>query len=41
MVFRPAEGQMFEFACHEGNYSLPGILAAARAAERGAKGAGK
>jgi hypothetical protein len=41
MVFRPAEGQMFEYACHEGNYSLPGILAAARAAERGAKGAGK
>jgi hypothetical protein len=34
MVFRPAEGQLFEYACHEGNYSLPSILAAARAAER-------
>jgi hypothetical protein len=30
MVFRPAEGRMFEYACHEGNYSLPSILAAAR-----------
>lgn len=25
----------FEFACHEGNYSLPNILAGARAGERG------
>jgi hypothetical protein len=25
---------MFEFACHEGNYGLPNILAGARAAER-------
>jgi hypothetical protein len=25
---------LFEFACHEGNYSLPNILAGARAAER-------
>ena len=31
-VFRPAEGRMFEYACHEGNYSLPGILAGARQA---------
>jgi hypothetical protein len=30
MVFRPAEGQIYEVACHEGNYSLPNILAAAR-----------
>ncbi|MFI4966660.1 MAG: hypothetical protein ACHP9T_14985 [Caulobacterales bacterium] len=30
MVFRPAEGPMYEYACHEGNYSLPSILAAAR-----------
>jgi hypothetical protein len=43
MVFRPAEGRMFEYACHEGNYSLPGILAAARAADRekAAKAGGK
>ena len=25
----------FEFACHEGNYALPNILAGARAGERG------
>jgi hypothetical protein len=28
---------LFEFACHEGNYSEPNILAGARAAERAAK----
>ena len=25
---------VFEFACHEGNYAVPNILSAARAAER-------
>ena len=25
---------IFEYACHEGNYSMEGILAGARAAER-------
>ena len=25
---------MFEYACHEGNYALPGILSGARAEER-------
>ena len=34
MVFRRSEGRLFEYACHEGNYSLPSILTAARAAER-------
>jgi hypothetical protein len=29
----PAEGRLFEHACHEGNYSLPNILRAARVAE--------
>ena len=29
---------MFEYACHEGNYSLPGMLAGARKAERDAAG---
>jgi hypothetical protein len=29
-VFYPAPGMMFEDACHEGNYSLPSILSAAR-----------
>ncbi len=28
------EGPMFEFACHEGNYGLSNILAAARAQEK-------
>ena len=27
------ESALFEYACHEGNYSLPGILAGARRAE--------
>jgi hypothetical protein len=30
--------QVFEYACHEGNYGLPNILSAARAAERDAPG---
>jgi len=39
MVFRPAEGLLYEVACHEGNYSLPSILAAARQGNQGpAKG---
>ena len=29
----PLKGQVFEYACHEGNYALPGILAGARAEE--------
>jgi hypothetical protein len=34
MVMTRAEGPVYEYACHEGNYSLPGILAGARADER-------
>lgn len=34
MVFHAAPGRLFEYACHEGNYSLPGILAGARRGER-------
>ena len=34
LAMRPAEGNIYEYACHEGNYSLPGILAGARAEER-------
>jgi hypothetical protein len=30
MVFRASPGAIFEYACHEGNYSLTNILAAAR-----------
>ncbi len=29
-----AEGPIYEYACHEGNYALPGILAGARAEEQ-------
>jgi len=39
MVFRPAEGRIFEYACHEGNYGMANILAGARAAPPGAKAA--
>ncbi|MBS0363766.1 MAG: hypothetical protein JSR98_20530 [Proteobacteria bacterium] len=42
MVFRPAEGRLFEYACHEGNYGLPNILSAARRLEaEGASAKGK
>jgi hypothetical protein len=29
--------QVFEYACHEGNYGLPNILSAARADEQAAR----
>ena len=32
------EGPLFEYACHEGNYALPNILAGARAQEQKAAG---
>lgn len=41
LLLRAAKGPIFEFACHEGNYSLPGILAGARREERLAAGAEK
>jgi len=31
--FSPLDGRIYEYACHEGNYALPGILAGARADE--------
>jgi hypothetical protein len=34
MAMNAADGQLFEYACHEGNYALPGILAGARKAEQ-------
>ncbi|MEX1031719.1 MAG: hypothetical protein WDZ30_00020 [Cellvibrionaceae bacterium] len=34
MVFTKDDEQIYEYACHEGNYALPGILAGARAEER-------
>ena len=39
MTLQEASGQIYEYACHEGNYSLPGILAGARADERSAASA--
>jgi hypothetical protein len=29
----PLKGQVYEYACHEGNYALPAILAGARRQE--------
>jgi hypothetical protein len=34
MVFRTAEGLLYEYACHEGNYAMPTILSGARKAEK-------
>ncbi|MBS0333903.1 MAG: hypothetical protein JSS35_14135, partial [Proteobacteria bacterium] len=34
MPWRAAKGPIYEYACHEGNYSLPNILAGARAEEK-------
>jgi len=35
--FRP-QSELFEYACHEGNYAMPGILAGARRKERAQAG---
>jgi hypothetical protein len=34
MTFSPSNGPVYEYACHEGNYALPHILAGARVNER-------
>lgn len=34
--FTPSKGPVYEYACHEGNYALEGILAGARAEEASA-----
>ena len=34
LSFHATDGRMYEYACHEGNYAMPGILAGARRAER-------
>jgi hypothetical protein len=36
LPFTPANGNIYEYACHEGNYALPGILAGAREEEKAA-----
>jgi hypothetical protein len=40
-AFKPANGRVFEYACHEGNYSVPGILGGARLKEAEAASAAK
>ena len=35
--FYALNGRVYEYACHEGNYALPGILAGAREEEKRAK----
>lgn len=37
MVFQASKGPLLEYACHEGNYSMPGILAGARHEEAEAR----
>jgi hypothetical protein len=34
LVLTKTEGPIFEYACHEGNYSISGVLAGARAQEK-------
>lgn len=34
MVFNATDGQIYEYACHEGNYALPNILGGARQEEQ-------
>jgi len=31
---KQSQDKLYEYACHEGNYALPGILAGAREAEK-------
>ncbi len=37
MALNATQGPMYEYACHEGNYALPGILAGARRTEADGK----
>jgi len=37
LPFSRVNANIYEYACHEGNYALPGILAGARAAEEKAR----
>jgi hypothetical protein len=37
--FSTLKGQLYEYACHEGNYALPGMLAGARNEEKEAAAA--
>ena len=37
---RSTKGQVYEYACHEGNYALTGMLAGAREEEKWAASGG-
>ncbi|MFI4964014.1 MAG: hypothetical protein ACHP9T_01485 [Caulobacterales bacterium] len=39
VAMNATKGQVYEYACHEGNYALTGMLAGARAEEKAARGA--
>lgn len=39
VAFNATKGPVYEYACHEGNYAMEGILAGAREAERAGKAA--
>jgi hypothetical protein len=41
VALNSTKGPIYEYACHEGNYALPGILAGARAEEKEALNAAK
>ena len=34
LPMRPTEGEMIEYACHEGNHAMTNILAGARLADK-------
>ena len=36
IAMKPVDGELYEFACHEGNYGMLGILSGARADEQAA-----
>ena len=38
MTLRHSKDPIYEFACHEGNYAMPGILAGERAADQARAG---
>jgi hypothetical protein len=38
---RKSNQSLYEYACHEGNYGMFGILSSARAVEKGTAGAAK
>jgi hypothetical protein len=41
LPFASVDANIYEYACHEGNYALPGILAGAREAEKAQQASAK